>query len=88
MNRRCIFGLPKSHHLGPAYRGFAGRGSYLRISCRHWGRRTTAEDDPSPTPTVHRSVMLFCAGWREVICSRIMLRSVNFNLNKIVSFHN
>jgi len=49
MNRRCIFGLPKSHHLGPAYRGFAGRGSYLRISCRHWGRRTTGEDDPQET---------------------------------------
>jgi hypothetical protein len=27
----------------------AGHGSYLRISCRHWGRRTTAEDDPIPT---------------------------------------
>src|SRR6266849_2139730 len=24
----------------------AGHGSYLGISCRHWGRRTTAEDDP------------------------------------------
>ena len=24
----------------------AWNGSYLRISCRHWGRRTTAEDDP------------------------------------------
>src|SRR6266849_6435052 len=24
----------------------AGDGSYLGISCRHWGRRATAEDDP------------------------------------------
>jgi hypothetical protein len=26
----------------------AGHGSYLGISCRHWGRRATAEDDPKP----------------------------------------
>ena|SRR5712671_3152030 len=26
--------------------GSAGHGSYLRISCRQWRRRTTAEDDP------------------------------------------
>jgi|SRR5712671_3847634 len=27
----------------------AGHGSYRGISCRHWGRRTTAEDDPKQT---------------------------------------
>jgi len=61
---------------------------YLRYTGRGTNIVAEAARDSSPTPTVHRSVMLFCAGWREVICSRIMLRSVNFNLNKIVSFHN
>src|SRR5260370_31113168 len=27
----------------------AGHGSYLGISCRHWGWRATAEDDPTAT---------------------------------------
>jgi len=29
--------------------------AYPAISCRHLGRRTTAEDDPCATPTVQRS---------------------------------
>src|SRR5712692_7265651 len=32
----------------------AGHGSYLGISCRHWGRRTMAENDPEPTLAVCR----------------------------------
>src|SRR6266446_9314424 len=43
----------------------AGHGSYLGISCRHWGQHTTAEDDPKATraplpttPSVQRMMSL------------------------------
>jgi hypothetical protein len=39
----------------------AEHGSYLGISCRQLRWCITAEDDPSPTPTVHRSKERKCS---------------------------
>jgi hypothetical protein len=53
---------PENVSLWPdsAVSSIRGHGSYLGISCRHCGRRTTAEDDPSRTPTMHRSIEMGC----------------------------
>ncbi len=77
-----------SHSLGPRRpsQASARDGSYRRMSCRQRRCGATGDDDPSPTPTVHRSVMLICAGWREAIWSRIMLPPSVLILTKLSVF--
>src|SRR5258708_32758806 len=79
----CLqFVKPSMSGHGPTLPSAASErhGSYLGISCRQWGRRTTAEDDPLRKSIVLRSGRI-CT---DLMSSRCNIEQTNFGRGGII----